>query len=163
MASAQSDHDEATEAESLAGVAAGAVTFLTLAVAFGLMFLGVPYFWVAFPVGFGGLLPLSVSLAKWYESNRADERERSREFGPTTRRDDETDDALAALRERYARGAIGDAEFERRVERLLETESVDDAETLLDASGDREGGDRVSSDRDGDDRTSGGRDEVERA
>ena len=163
MASAQSDHDEATEAESLAGVAAGAVTFLTLAVAFGLMFLGVPYFWVAFPVGFGGLLPLSVSLAKWYESNRADERERSREFGPTTGRDDETDDALAALRERYARGAIGDAEFERRVERLLETESVDDAETLLDASGDREGGDRVSSDRDGDDRTSGGRDEVERA
>lgn len=32
------------------------------------------------------------------------------------------DDALAELRSRYARGEIGDAEFERRVERLLETD-----------------------------------------
>jgi uncharacterized membrane protein/ribosomal protein L37E len=31
-------------------------------------------------------------------------------------------DALAALRERYARGEIGEAEFERRLERLLESE-----------------------------------------
>ncbi|EMA52459.1 MULTISPECIES: SHOCT domain-containing protein [Halococcus] len=29
---------------------------------------------------------------------------------------------MAALRERYARGEIGDAEFERRLERLLESE-----------------------------------------
>ncbi|WP_233553992.1 SHOCT domain-containing protein [Halococcus sp. IIIV-5B] len=36
------------------------------------------------------------------------------------------DDALAALRGRYARGEIGEAEFERRLERLLETE--DDTE-----------------------------------
>jgi len=163
MPSVQSDHDEATGEESLAGVAAGAVTFLTLAVAFGLMFLGVPYFWVAFPVGFGGLLPLSVSLAKWYESNDASERDQSRAFGPTTGRDDETDDALDALRDRYARGEIDDVEFERRVERLLETESVDDAETLLDATGDREGEGPTSSDRSERDRASDDQDEVERA
>lgn len=36
------------------------------------------------------------------------------------------DPALAALRERYARGEIDETEFERRLERLLETE---DAET----------------------------------
>lgn len=34
-------------------------------------------------------------------------------------------DALAALRERYARGEIGDTEFERRLERLLESEHTD--------------------------------------
>jgi len=168
MASAQSDHDEATEADSLAGVAAGAVTFLTLAVAFGLMFLGVPYFWVAFPVGFGGLLPLSASLAKWYESNRADERERSHGYESATGRDDETDEAIDALRERYARGEIDDAEFERRVERLLETESVDDAEALLEASGDgvrddRPSGDRTERDRDETGRANSERDEAERA
>ncbi|EMA44481.1 SHOCT domain-containing protein [Halococcus saccharolyticus] len=34
-------------------------------------------------------------------------------------------DALAALRQRYARGEIGEAEFERRLERLLESEDVE--------------------------------------
>ena len=167
MASAQSDHDEATEVESLAGVAAGAVTLLTLAVAFGLMFLGVPYFWVAFPVGFGGLLPLTASLAKWYESNRAAERERSHGYESATGRSDETDDALDALHERYAHGEIDDAEFERRVERLLETESVDDAETLLEASGDgvrdNPSGDRRERDGDETGRANSERDEAERA
>ncbi|QSG06109.1 SHOCT domain-containing protein [Halapricum desulfuricans] len=33
-----------------------------------------------------------------------------------------TDDALAALRERYARGELSDEEFERRRQRLLGTE-----------------------------------------
>ncbi|WP_237713318.1 SHOCT domain-containing protein [Halococcus hamelinensis] len=35
------------------------------------------------------------------------------------------DDALAALRDRYARGEIGEEEFECRLERLLETEHDD--------------------------------------
>lgn len=34
----------------------------------------------------------------------------------------ESDDPLEVLRDRYARGEISEAEFERRVERLLETE-----------------------------------------
>ncbi|PSP32540.1 hypothetical protein BRC64_06440 [Halobacteriales archaeon QH_10_67_22] len=54
------------------------------------------------------------------------------EGGPDSADEDDTDAALADLRERYARGEITDAEFERRVERLLETESVDDAETFFD-------------------------------
>ncbi len=104
---------------------AGVVTFLTLAVAFGLLALGWPYFWVAFPVGFGGVLPAAVGLAKWYGAEDAP--------GESAR--DEREDALATLRERYARGDIDEAEFERRVERLLETESVDRAEATHGASG----------------------------
>jgi uncharacterized membrane protein len=34
-------------------------------------------------------------------------------------------DPLETLRDRYARGEIGEAEFERRLERLLETEDVE--------------------------------------
>jgi hypothetical protein len=40
-------------------------------------------------------------------------------------RDDPTENPLATLRDRYARGEIDEIEFERRVERLLETEDVD--------------------------------------
>jgi len=38
---------------------------------------------------------------------------------------DETDEAVARLRERYARGEIDEAEFEHRLEALLETEDLD--------------------------------------
>jgi len=107
----------------LQAVAAGAVTFLTLGVAFGLMALGNPFFWVAFPVGFGGGIPMAIGLARWYESRE----EGPSQSEPAQRRADDTDAALADLRERYARGELDEDEFETRVERLLETESVADA------------------------------------
>jgi uncharacterized membrane protein len=114
---------EADEATPLGAVAAGAVTVVTLTVAFGLMALGQPYFWVAFPVGFGGGMPLAVGLAQWYDSRREAKR-----GGRTEHADDA---ALADLRERYARGELTDEEFEARVERLLETESVADATSYV--------------------------------
>jgi hypothetical protein len=102
---------DGTRDSPLVTAAAGGVTALTLAVGFGLLALGESFFWVAFPVGFGGLLPLAVGLARWYES-RADE--------PA----DGTDRALAALRERYARDEIDEATFEERVDALLRTEDA---------------------------------------
>lgn len=39
-------------------------------------------------------------------------------------RTDQSDDALAQLRERYARGELGDEEFEQKVERLVETDNT---------------------------------------
>ncbi|MFC4448629.1 SHOCT domain-containing protein [Halorussus aquaticus] len=36
--------------------------------------------------------------------------------------------ALETLRERYARGELTDEQFERKVERLLDTESLEDVE-----------------------------------
>ncbi|AFZ72318.1 SHOCT domain-containing protein [Natronobacterium gregoryi] len=45
-------------------------------------------------------------------------------------------DALERLRTRYAEGELSDAEFERRLEVLVETETVPDVERYLDDSDD---------------------------
>jgi len=94
----------------------GAVTALTLTVAFGLLFAGIPYFWVAFPVGFGGVLPMALGAARLYE--------RRQESAAADTADDEMD-PIATLRERYAAGELTDEAFEQQVERLLETEDVE--------------------------------------
>ena len=103
-------------------VVAGGVTTVTLLLAFGLLAAGWSSFWIVFPVGFGGVLPLAVTLAKRYET-RSTTRTNGETTGSGAAGDEPADDAIDALRERYARGEIDEAEFERRVERLLETES----------------------------------------
>lgn len=105
-------------------VVSGAVTALTLLVAFGLLFAGVPFFWVAFPVGFGGVLPMALGLVKYHRRQQP----RGATYGP----DSDTENALDELRQRYARGDLTEAEFERKVEHLLATETVADAETYAD-------------------------------
>jgi uncharacterized membrane protein len=112
----------------LTGLVAGGVTVVVLAVALGLGALGVTWAWVAYPLGFGAVLPLALGVAGWYERRaRTDDRH------PTDDRRTSEDAALAELRRRYARSEIDEATFERRVERLLETETVDDAREQLHA------------------------------
>lgn len=112
--SATVDDDEESPLEE---IVAGAVIGLTFLVGFGLMFAGVPFFWVAFIVGFAGVLPMAMGFAKLYEHRQSSESPRT----------NEQEDALEELRKRYARGEFTDEEFERRVEHLLETESLADA------------------------------------
>jgi hypothetical protein len=88
---------------------AGVVSLVTLALGLGGLALGVDWAWVAFPVGYGGVLPLAVGLARARTSEASD----TEQAGA---------DPLATLRERYARGELDDAEFERRLERLLESD-----------------------------------------
>ena len=114
------EDDDTPLQELVAGVVIAAI----LLVAFGLLALDVAFFWVAFPVGFAGVLPAALALTKLYEQRR-----QRRERDGTTDADvtDERADALAVLRGRYARGELDEAEFEHRLERLLETERVADA------------------------------------
>lgn len=97
----------------LVGVVAAVVSTGVLVVAFGLLALGVPWFWVAFPVGYGGVLPLAVGVAK----RRA---ERAPDSTPSS-------DPLAAVKLAYARGDIDEDELERRLERLLAADATGDA------------------------------------
>jgi uncharacterized membrane protein len=97
----------------LTPVVTGVVTAATLAVAFGLMALGVESFWVTFVVGFGGVLPLSVAALEYREAT---------DDTPARAERSDADAALEELQLRYARGELTDEEFERQAERLLETE-----------------------------------------
>ncbi|MFC6975164.1 SHOCT domain-containing protein [Halomicroarcula sp. GCM10025709] len=102
------DHDAVTY-----GLVTGTLSLLILLVGLGGLALGIPWAWVAFPVGYGGVLPLTIGLLR----RRSAAADRSSEPSPTD------SGPLATLRERYARGEIDEGEFERRVEGLLETES----------------------------------------
>ena len=85
--------------------ASGATTALTLVV---------ESFWVAFPTGFGVVLPTALGLAaRCWPADTG----RERNEGPQT--------ALEELRLQYARGELTEAEFERRVGRLLEDGDVE--------------------------------------
>jgi uncharacterized membrane protein len=70
-------------------------------------------------VGWAFLLPVLGMLSEYLADEQADDASSSVE------RETEADDALDRLRERYAAGEIGEAEFERRLERLLETEDAE--------------------------------------
>ncbi|MFC5368051.1 SHOCT domain-containing protein [Salinirubrum litoreum] len=123
MAESESDEDS-----PLQQVVGGLVTALTMLAAFGSLALGVEGWWIFFIVGFAGVMPLAIGLTKLYEARQESESASVAASVPT----DADEDALATLRRRYAEGAIDEVEFERRVERLLETESVADAREYVD-------------------------------
>jgi uncharacterized membrane protein len=102
------EESETDDDLSLESLVTTAVVSLTMITAFGLLAAGVDWFWVVFIVGFAGVLPAASVLANWYESRSASE--------------SSTEQPIEALRTRYANGEISEAEFERRVETLIETE-----------------------------------------
>jgi len=62
-----------TDRLAVALVVSGIVTLLTLGTAFGLVTLGVQDFWIAFPVGFGGVLPIALdAVVLWTGSDDTD-------------------------------------------------------------------------------------------
>lgn len=85
-------------------------------------------FWVVWILGFAVVLPLvDIALGEADDTAETADPLRTGDFDPFAdrhERDSNADaaDPLAELRRRYAEGEIDDLEFERRLERLLETE-----------------------------------------
>lgn len=85
-------------------------------------------FWVVWILGFAVVLPLvDIALGETDDTAETAEQRRPGEFDPFADRHERDQtaaaaDPLAELRRRYAEGEIDDLEFERRLERLLETE-----------------------------------------
>lgn len=101
--------------ENLRTKADEVTVFLVLGAGFVALFAGFDYFWAVWVLGFAVLLPLvDILLDPDSETELLDD-------------DADEEDALAALKRRYADGELTDEAFERRLERLLETEDRDAA------------------------------------
>ena len=119
----------------------GAVALLVLGAGLGSLF-GVPLlaaveFWLIFTIGYAVVVPL-VSLLRG-RSDGGDEASRDRRGdtervadGAASDDSDEVDAALDRLRDRYATGELSEAQFERKLETLLETETPEAARERLD-------------------------------
>jgi uncharacterized membrane protein len=114
-------------ATSLGEKLTAATPILTLGLGLLALFAGVDNWWVIFVIGWAVVTPLMGIL---FDEDEADE-----EHGTTTEPARETQDALDTLRERYARGELSEEQFERKVERLLETETIEDARDRVARSG----------------------------
>jgi hypothetical protein len=75
------------------------------------MVLGVPRFWVAFPVGSGGVMPAALAVVAQRDRRTEPEQERP---NPVER-----------LQRRYVDGHLTEAEFETRLEALLVVDEHD--------------------------------------
>jgi uncharacterized membrane protein len=112
--------------ENASGIAATVVTGTWLA----LLMLDFPSeIWLAVMLfGYIAVVPVVSMLFDEEESEeRTAESVERTESEPTDATED--DDALERLRRRYAEGKLTDEQFERKLERLLETETLEDAES----------------------------------
>ncbi|MFC6753642.1 SHOCT domain-containing protein [Halorubrum tibetense] len=83
----------------------------------------------AFALGIGGAIVID---ALWPDGFARDTGERDTAASDT----ESTADALDTLRDRYASGDLGDEEFERKLEALLETETPDGARRRVERDAD---------------------------
>ncbi|WP_276281368.1 SHOCT domain-containing protein [Halorussus caseinilyticus] len=102
-------------------------SLLVLGVGLAGLFLGYDWFWLAFVLGFAVLVPIVKVVTRALGIGTTPE---TSDHVPRSRTADEPDskqDALDTLRNRYARGDLTEAEFERKVEALLDTETPESA------------------------------------
>ncbi|WP_380681429.1 SHOCT domain-containing protein [Salinigranum sp. GCM10025319] len=112
--------------------ATGVASLLVLGVGLTALFLGYGWFWIVFVVGFAVFVPLVSTL--FDEDGTLDETDEALDSIDRTLDGDSLseattdDDPLATLRDRYARGELTDEQFERKLEALLETETIEAVE-----------------------------------
>jgi len=117
--------------ENITGIVSVLVTGIWLAA----LLLGFEW-WLPFMLfGYIAIIPIVAMLfdEDEEETDAAPDRQQARERTADDRQgasqpDESTEDALQTLRQRYARGELTDQQFERKLERLLETETLEDAE-----------------------------------
>ena len=112
-------------------------SLLVLGVGLTALFLGYSWFWIAWVVGFAVVVPIvAILTGEDHEDPLGDQFEHAFDRGETEPQSKQ--DALDALRERYARGDLTEEQFERKLDRLLETETPEDVAAYRERETDRE-------------------------
>ncbi|QGA81787.1 SHOCT domain-containing protein [Halomicrobium sp. LC1Hm] len=112
--------------------ATGIVSMLVTGIWMFGLFTGQEWWLPALIVGYAVFIPLTATLLgdederEAWTGELADSSPTETTEEPEPERTDET--ALAALRRRYAEGELTDEQFERKLDRLLETETLEDVE-----------------------------------
>ncbi|AXR79612.1 SHOCT domain-containing protein [Natrarchaeobaculum sulfurireducens] len=112
---------------STAAVVVCVVVLLGSLIALAAINSGVAIILVIFAMIFGGELLDRVTTGLDVES--------SSQYAAESAADDDAGSALEVLRQRYAAGDLSDAEFERKLETLVATETVADVDRYVDGSG----------------------------
>ncbi|ELZ20884.1 SHOCT domain-containing protein [Natrinema limicola] len=109
----------------------GITSLLVTAFWLGAMFTGQDWWLAALLVGYVAVVPLVAILfgdeddrREWVDDDSSTDTAEADESEAT----DSTTDALETLRERYAAGELTDEQFERKLERLLDTETLEEAQ-----------------------------------
>jgi uncharacterized membrane protein len=100
------------------------------------LFLGIDWFWMIFALGFAVLVPLVKVVSDGFGTDDDGDETGRAESDRTT--PESKQNALDALRDRYARGELSEAEFEQKVETLLETETLEGARERVEREGETE-------------------------
>lgn len=123
--------------ENVTGIVSVLVTGIWLAA----LFTGQSWWLAALLVGYVVVVPLVAMVfgdeedrAEWWDDGPGEKHGERTEDDAIDDRADRTD-ALETLRDRYARGELTDEQFERKLERLLATETIEDADEF---TGERE-------------------------
>jgi uncharacterized membrane protein len=111
--------------------AVGIVSTLVTAVWMGALFTSQDWWLAALIVGYAAVVPITAML--FGDEEEAEEAmDGSWDYWrgrPKREEDDEEEEtALEALRRRYAEGELSEEQFERKLETLLETETIEDVE-----------------------------------
>lgn len=120
----------ASERDSIGGRlrenAVSIVSTLVTAVWLGAMFTGQSWWLAAMLVGYIAVVPITAMLFG-DDEDREEWLDRDADEESTDRSADE-ETPLETLRRRYAEGELSEAQFERKLDQLLETETVEAAE-----------------------------------
>lgn len=107
---------------------------LTFGVGLVALFMGISNWWLVFVVGWFVVTPLLAILfdaedevdQDWTDHDER-QHEATTESGAKRQVGDSKQDALETLRDRYARGELSEEQFETKLDRLLNTETLEDA------------------------------------